>query len=78
MPAVTAAMTGVTLSWREWLQFARDPGPGREAPDILKMVKIIDRSIEPGLVEGEISEIVHLLKKIDQNVQNICEQTEGK
>lgn len=75
---MTAGVTGIMLSWREWLKFARDAGPGREAPDILKMVKVIDRSIEPGVVEGEISEMVLLLKKIDQNVQNIHEQTKGK
>lgn len=41
------------------------------------MIKVIDRSIEPGVVEAEISEIIHLLKKIGQNVQKIGEQKFG-
>ena len=69
--SAAACVTGIMLRWREG-QGDRDPG--RAAPDIVKMVKIIDRSIEPAAAEADISEIFHLLKKIDQNVQKIGEQ----
>lgn len=71
-PSVAACVTGLMLSWRDWVHPAGNPG--RDAPDIVKMRKIIDRSIEPGVVEVGIPEIISLLKKIDRNVQKISEQ----
>lgn len=76
-PSVAACVTGLMLSWRDRVHPAGDPR--RDAPDIVKTIKIIDRSIEPGLVEAGIPEIIYLLKKIDQNVQKIGEQkSEGE
>lgn len=75
--SVAACVTGLMLSWGDWVHPAGKPG--RDAPHIVKMKRIIDRSIEPGVVEAGIPEIISLLKKIDRNVQKISEQiSEGK